>query len=176
VTPHLSDGQPPPSPLSQDIIERNIKRASDKSQADYSEVVYEAYGPGGTGIIIECLTDNLNRTAGDVKSTITKAGCKVADPGSVMFNFQRQGLLVIDESDEDAVFEAAMEAGADDIQPVFDEDGQPTTSFKVGCTLVCVCACQHVAGQVLMLMVLSCLACVSMCSMRGKGSRMHHGV
>jgi hypothetical protein len=122
--------------------------------------------------------DNLNRTAGDVKSTITKAGCKVADPGSVMFNFQRQvivvvaaepgaavagqglsvpgmlqprlgrqaltcnvqcamrpclqGLVVVDGTDEDSVFEAAMEAGVDDIQPVFDEDGVPTSSFKVG--------------------------------------------
>jgi transcriptional/translational regulatory protein YebC/TACO1 len=83
------------------------------------------------GFIIEALTDNVNRTAGDVKSAITKAGGKAADSGSVMFNFMRQGQIIVDKTDEDAVFEAAMEAGAEDIQPVTDDDGVPTTSFKV---------------------------------------------
>lgn len=73
-----------------DVIERNIKRASDTKQGDYQECLYEAYGPAGTGFVIEALTDNVNRTAGDVKAAITKAGGKVADSGSVLFSFVRQ--------------------------------------------------------------------------------------
>lgn len=69
---------------------------------------------------------------GDVKSAITKGGGKPADSGSVMFNFTRQGQVLVQDADEDAVFEAAMEAGADDVQPVFDEDSNPTSDFKVG--------------------------------------------
>ncbi|GLI68298.1 hypothetical protein VaNZ11_012659 [Volvox africanus] len=115
-----------------DVVERNLKRATDSKQGDYQEVTYEAYGPGGTGLIIFCLTDNLNRTASEVKPTVTKAGAKVAEPGSVMFNFTRCGMIVVDNTTEDAVFEAAMEAGADDVEPVpTEEDGQPSTSYKV---------------------------------------------
>eukprot|EP00775_Hariotina_reticulata_P002573 gene2573-2875_t len=114
-----------------DIIERNIKKASDAKQGDFQECIYEAYGPGGTGFIIEALTDNVNRTAGDVKSAITKGGGKSADSGSVMFNFMRQGQVLVQDADEDTVFEAAIEAGADDVQPVFDEDGNATNNFNL---------------------------------------------
>lgn len=114
-----------------DIIERNIKKASDAKQGDFQECTYEAYGPGGTGFIIEALTDNVNRTAGDVKSAITKGGGKPADSGSVMFNFMRQGQVLVEGGDEDTVFEAAIEAGADDVIPVFDDEGQPTSDFKL---------------------------------------------
>lgn len=69
--------------------------------------------------------------AGDVKSAITKGGGKPADSGSVMFNFMRQGQVLVSGADEDELFEAAIEAGADDVQPVFDEEGQPTSDFKV---------------------------------------------
>lgn len=68
---------------------------------------------------------------GDVKSAITKGGGKPADSGSVMFNFMRQGQVLVSGADEDELFEAAIEAGADDVQPVFDEEGQPTSDFKV---------------------------------------------
>ncbi|KAL4433067.1 hypothetical protein ABPG77_006494 [Micractinium sp. CCAP 211/92] len=113
-----------------DIIERNIKKASE-SKADYAEVTYEAYGLGGTGFVIECLTDNVNRSASDVKAAITKGGGKVADPGSVLFNFQRQGLVMIDASEgEDQAFEAAMEAGAADVQPALDDDDK-VVGYKV---------------------------------------------
>lgn len=113
-----------------DIIERNIKRASE-SKSDYAEMTYEAYGHGGTGFVIECLTDNVNRSASDVKAAITKAGGKVADPGSVLFNFQRQGLVMVDAAEgEDKVFEAAMDAGASDMQPATDDDGN-VVGFKV---------------------------------------------
>ncbi|GLC47402.1 hypothetical protein PLESTB_001960000 [Pleodorina starrii] len=115
-----------------DVVERNLKRATDSKQGDYQEVTYEAYGPGGTGLVIFCLTDNLNRTASEVKPTVTKAGAKVAEPGSVLFNFNRCGMIVVDRTTEDAVFEAAMEAGAEDVEPVSpEEDGQPSTSYKV---------------------------------------------
>lgn len=113
-----------------DIIERNLKKASE-SKADFAEMTYEAYGIGGTGFVIECLTDNVNRSAADVKAAIAKGGGKVADPGSVLFNFQRQGLVMVDVSvGEDKAFEAAMEAGAADFQPATDEDGT-VTGFKV---------------------------------------------
>lgn len=114
-----------------DILDRNIKKASDAKQADFTECVYEAYGPGGTGFIVDCLTDNVNRSASDVKAAMTKGGAKPAEPGSVMFNFIRQGLVIVDNTNEEAIFEAAMEAGADDIQPLNDEEGNPTTSYKV---------------------------------------------
>lgn len=110
--------------LPNDVIERNIKRASEQ-KTDYAEVTYEAYGPGGTGFVIECLTDNVNRSASEVRAAITKSGGKVADPGSVLFNFQRQGLVMVSAAeDEDKVFEAAMEAGASDIQSTKDEEGR----------------------------------------------------
>lgn len=90
--------------LPNDIIERNIKKATDKNSADYSEIFYEAYGPGGTGFIIEALTDNVNRTASDVRIAVTKSGGKMADVGSVLFNFQRTGLIMVDaEEGEDKV-------------------------------------------------------------------------
>lgn len=107
-----------------EIIDRNLKKAGDKNAADFSEMVYEAYGPGGTGFIIEALTDNVNRTASDVRVAVTKGGGKMADVGSVLFNFQRVGLAMVNVSvGEDAAFEAAMEAGATDCEPAADDDG-----------------------------------------------------
>jgi hypothetical protein len=87
------------------------------------------------------------RAAGDVKSAITKGGGKPADSGSVLFNFMRQGQVLVSNADEDAVFEAAIEAGADDVQPVLDEEGNVTNDFKVCMRLgayVCVCVCRCV--------------------------------
>ncbi|MEW5320394.1 MAG: hypothetical protein WDW38_011469 [Sanguina aurantia] len=115
-----------------DIIDRNLKKASDKTQGDYQELTYEAYGPGGTGFIVQCLTDNVNRSAGDVKAIITKSGCKNAEPGSVLFNFSRVGKVLVEGSSEDAVFEAAMEAGAEDVAGVpAEEDGEESTDVRV---------------------------------------------
>ena len=83
-------------------------------------MTYEAYGLGGVGIVIEILTDNLNRAAMSVRSAVSKAGGKMADPGSVLFNFARQGCVVLSGGDEDAVFTAATEAGAEDVAPRAD--------------------------------------------------------
>ncbi len=80
-------------------------------------MTYEAYGLGGVGMVIEILTDNLNRAAMTVRTVVTKAGAKMADPGSVLFNFERRGFVVLTGGDEDTVFAAATDAGADDVTP-----------------------------------------------------------
>lgn len=94
-------------------IERAIARAADKSAAALIEEVYEAYGPGGVGIVIEVATDNKNRTMPEVRHTLDKSGGRMADPGSVMFQFTRKGVIEISEKGEDALM-TALEAGAED--------------------------------------------------------------
>lgn len=118
------------SNVPRDIIDRNIKRASAKGQADFSEVLYEARGPGGAGFIAAALTDNLNRTAAEVRTAVQKGGGKMADAGSVLFNFQRKGVILVEPFvSEDEVLDAAADAGADDVKPM-QEDGH-ITGFKV---------------------------------------------
>jgi len=100
-------------------------KKAEKSNADYSEMVYEAYGPGGSGFIIEALTDNVNRTAAEVRTATIKNNGKMADSGSVLFNFSRVGLVMVSsEEDEEATFEAAIDAGASDVEPALDDDGK----------------------------------------------------
>ena len=101
-------------------IERAIARAADKSAAALIEEVYEAYGPGGVGIVIEVATDNKNRTMPEVRHTLDKSGGRMADPGSVMFQFVRKGVIEIAEKGEDAMM-TALEAGAEDV--VEEDDG-----------------------------------------------------
>ena len=99
-------------------IERAIARAADKSAAALIEEVYEAYGPGGVGIVIEVATDNKNRTLPEVRHTLDKNGGRMADSGSVMFQFARKGVIEVSEKG-DEVMMAALEAGAEDVS---DED------------------------------------------------------
>ena len=99
-------------------IERAIARAADKSAAALIEEVYEAYGPGGVGIVIEVATDNKNRTLPEVRHTLDKNSGRMADAGSVMFQFTRKGVIEVTEKG-DEVMMAALEAGAED---VVDED------------------------------------------------------
>lgn len=94
-------------------IERAIARVSDKSAAALIEEVYEAYGPGGVGIVIEVATDNKNRTLPEVRHTLDKNGGRMADSGSVMFQFTRKGVIEISEKGDEAMM-AALEAGASD--------------------------------------------------------------
>lgn len=101
-------------------IERAIARVSDKSAAALIEETYEGYGPGGAGIIIEVATDNKNRTMPEVRNTLSKNGGRMADPGSVMFQFARKGWIVIAEKGEEAMM-AVLEAGAEDVEEA--EDG-----------------------------------------------------
>lgn len=101
-------------------IERAIQRVSDKAAEQVEEVVYEGYGQGGTAILIECATNNRNRTYPEVRSTFTKCGGAIAEPGSVAFQFTRKGVIRIKESGDDALM-AALDAGAQD---AVDDDGE----------------------------------------------------
>ncbi len=95
-------------------IERAIARVADKSASALIEEVYEGYGPGGVGIIIEVATDNKNRTMPDVRNALSKNGGRMADPGSVMFQFARKGWIETKESGEEAMM-LALDAGAEDV-------------------------------------------------------------
>jgi YebC/PmpR family DNA-binding regulatory protein len=103
--------------MPKDNIERAIKKASGADAENYDEVRYEGYAPGGVAVIIEGLTDNRNRTAGEVRSYFTKAGGALAETGAVSFMFDRVGLIEFDKkvASEDAMMEAGIEAGADDV-------------------------------------------------------------
>ena len=119
-------------------IERAIARVSSKEGAALVEETYEGYGPGGVGIIIEVATDNKNRTMPDVRNTLSKNGGRMADPGGVMFQFERKGIIVISDKGEDALM-AALEAGAEDASE--EEDGieivtAPSDLMKVRQALV----------------------------------------
>jgi YebC/PmpR family DNA-binding regulatory protein len=103
--------------MPKDNIDRAIKKASGSDSESYDEVRYEGYAPGGVAVIVEALTDNRNRTAGDVRSNFTKAGGALAETGAVSFMFDRVGLILFDKSvaSDDAMLEAAIDAGADDV-------------------------------------------------------------
>lgn len=101
-------------------IERAIARAADKSSAALIEETYEAYGPGGIGIVIEVATDNKNRTMPEVKNALNKAGGRMADPGSVMFQFERKGVIFITDKGDDVMM-LALDAGAEDVTE--EDDG-----------------------------------------------------
>ena len=103
--------------MPKDNIERAIKKAAGADGESYDEVRYEGYAPGGVAVIVEALTDNRNRTAGEVRSYFTKAGGALAETGAVSFMFDRVGLIVFDRkvADDEAMLEAAIEAGADDV-------------------------------------------------------------
>ena len=109
--------------MPKDNIERAIKKSADADGENYDEVRYEGFGPGGIGVIVETLTDNRNRTASDVRSTFSKSGGNMGETGSVSFMFDRVGSIEYgpDAGDTETVFEAAIEAGADDV--VSGEDG-----------------------------------------------------
>ena len=104
-------------------IERIIKKAAgDSSANNYEELIYEGYGPCGIAVIVEVLTDNRNRTAGEMRHYFDKYGGNLGQSGSVMFMFDRKGQIIIEaeDKDEDTVMEDALEAGAEDF--TFDGD------------------------------------------------------
>jgi YebC/PmpR family DNA-binding regulatory protein len=103
--------------MPRDNIERAIKKASGGDAETYEEIRYEGYGPGGVAVIVEVLTDNRNRTAGEVRATFTKSGGNLAETGAVSFMFDRVGVIeyAAAVAGADAMFEAALEAGADDV-------------------------------------------------------------
>lgn len=101
-------------------IQRAIDRVNDKNAAQLEEITYEGMGPGGIGIIIETATDNKNRTFPEVRNALTKNGGRVADAGSVMFQFDRKGVIRVAASGEDALL-MVLDAGADDAN---EDDGE----------------------------------------------------
>ncbi len=103
--------------MPKDNIERAIKKASGADAETYDEVRYEGYAPGGVAVIVEALTDNRNRTAGEVRSYFTKAGGALAETGAVSFMFDRVGLIEFEPkaASEDQMMEAAIDAGAADV-------------------------------------------------------------
>ncbi len=109
--------------MPKDNIERAIKKASGADTESYDEIRYEGYAPGGVAVIVEALTDNNNRTAGEVRAIFTKAGGNLATTGAVSFMFDHVGVIEYDaeKASADAMLEAAIEAGAEDV--VSDENG-----------------------------------------------------
>jgi YebC/PmpR family DNA-binding regulatory protein len=109
------------SSLPVDNIERAIKRGSgqDTGAVEYQTIFYEGYGPNGIALLIECLTDNKNRAAADVRLAVTRNGGTMADPGSVSYLFSRKGVITIEKAagvTEDKIFDAALEHGVEDIE------------------------------------------------------------
>jgi YebC/PmpR family DNA-binding regulatory protein len=103
--------------MTKDTIERAIKKALGGDAENYDEIRYEGYGPGGVAVIVEVLTDNRNRTAGEVRATFTKHGGNLAETGAVSFMFDHVGVVEFDPTvaNADAMLDAAIEAGAEDV-------------------------------------------------------------
>jgi YebC/PmpR family DNA-binding regulatory protein len=102
--------------MPKDNIERAIKKATGGEGESYEQIRYEGYGPGGVAVIVEVVTDNRNRTAGEVRSTFAKSGGNLAETGAVSFMFDHVGVIEYDAkaASPEAMFDAALEAGADD--------------------------------------------------------------
>jgi YebC/PmpR family DNA-binding regulatory protein len=120
--------------MPKDNIERAIKKASGSDAETYDEMRYEGYGPGGVAVIVEVLTDNRNRTAGEVRATFTKNGGNLAETGAVSFMFNHVGVIEYDAkvASVDGVLEAAIEAGAEDVVSSADGHEIYTTVDSLG--------------------------------------------
>lgn len=103
-----------------DNITRAVKRGGglDGSAVNYENILYEGYAAGGVALLIECLTDNRNRAASEVRVAVTRNGGTMADPGSVMYNFNRKGVIIVpaEGTDEDSIVLATLEAGAEEVK------------------------------------------------------------
>jgi len=126
-----------------DNIDRAVKRGSGElgDAAAYEEITYEAYGPGGVAVLVECLTDNRNRAAAEVRTAITRNGGNPADPGSVSYLFGRKGVVLVTRTEgltEDDVLLAVLDAGAEevsDLETAFEVicDGGSTHAVRLAC-------------------------------------------
>ncbi|MDT7597107.1 MAG: hypothetical protein QOJ06_2653 [Pseudonocardiales bacterium] len=122
-----------------DNIDRAVKRGSgaDAGGVDYQTIMYEGYGPGGVALLIECLTDNRNRAASEVRTAMTRNGGTMADPGSVSFLFSRKGLVIVPKQagiSEDEVLAAVLDAGAEEVNDLgesFEVVSEPTDLIAV---------------------------------------------
>jgi len=113
--------------MPKDTFERAIKKGTgDLDGVNYEEILYEGYGPGGVAVLVECLTDNRNRTIAEVRQVFNKAGGNVGTDGCVAWMFDKKGLIVVnkEDSDEDTLMEVALDAGAEDIK-------EETDSFEI---------------------------------------------
>ena len=126
-----------------DNIERAVKRGSGElgDAASYEEITYEAYGPAGVALLVECLTDNRNRAAAEVRIAITRNGGNPADPGSVAYLFARKGIVLVEKVGvtEDDVTLAVLEAGAEDVTDLGEafevvSDATDTHAVRLACT------------------------------------------
>jgi YebC/PmpR family DNA-binding regulatory protein len=112
------------SSVPNDNIDRAVKRGSgaEAGGADYQAITYEGYGPNGVAVLIECLTDNRNRAASDVRVAMTRNGGSMADPGSVSYMFTRKGVVIVPKNDlsEDDVLTAVLDAGAEEVNDLGD--------------------------------------------------------
>jgi YebC/PmpR family DNA-binding regulatory protein len=114
------------SSVPNDNIDRAVRRGSgvDAGGADYEAITYEGYGPGGVAVLVECLTDNRNRAATEVRMALTRNGGSLADPGSVAYLFARKGVVLISKasgSSEDDILSAVLEAGAEEVNDLGEE-------------------------------------------------------
>ncbi|MBT3178061.1 MAG: YebC/PmpR family DNA-binding transcriptional regulator [Desulfobacula sp.] len=115
--------------MPKDTFERAIKKGTgDLEGVDYEEILYEGYGPGGVAVLVECLTDNRNRTIAEVRQVFNKAGGNVGTDGCVAWMFDKKGLIIVnkEDSDEETLMELALDAGAEDIK-------EETQSFEIIC-------------------------------------------
>jgi YebC/PmpR family DNA-binding regulatory protein len=130
------------SSVPNDNIDRAVKRGSgaEAGGADYVTIMYEGYGPNGVAFLIECLTDNKNRAAMEVRTAMNRNGGSLADPGSVSYMFNRKGVVIVPTEqdgkrvDEDDVLEATLEAGAEDVNDLgdsFEVISEPTDLVAV---------------------------------------------
>ncbi len=130
------------SSVPNDNIDRAVKRGSgaETGGADYQTITYEGYGPAGVAMLIECLTDNRNRAAMEVRTAMSRNGGSLADPGSVSFLFNRKGVVIVPVAQEgrtvteDDILEATLEAGADDVNDLgesFEVVSEPTDLVAV---------------------------------------------
>ncbi|WP_333618548.1 YebC/PmpR family DNA-binding transcriptional regulator [Dietzia sp.] len=109
----------------QDNVERARKRGAGEEAggASWETIMYEGYGPGGVAVLIECLTDNRNRAAGEVRTAMTRNGGNMADPGSVAYLFSRKGEVILDKADksEEDILLAVLDAGAEDVNDLGEQ-------------------------------------------------------
>ncbi|KAI3945242.1 hypothetical protein MKX01_035003 [Papaver californicum] len=118
-----------------DILERNIKRASEKGQEAYIERLYEVYGYGGVGMVVEVLTDNVNRSVAAVRTVVKDCGGKMADSGSIMFKFRRARVANVKATDaeKDQILTVALDSGAEDVIEPTIHDDDSERYYKIIC-------------------------------------------
>ena len=131
------------SSVPNDNIDRAVKRGSgaEAGGAEYQTIMYEGYGPNGVAVLIECLTDNRNRAAAEVRTALTRNGGTLADPGSVSYLFSRKGVIVVPKGDltEDDVLMAVLEAGAEEVNDLGEAfevvcEATDTHAVRLACT------------------------------------------